>query len=350
MKTISFIVENYRKVVRAHNNRLLMQRRLNALNNNLLQENVFGKWNKENNLIQSTVTATTNSTLNAATSTDVQSSSGKCHEQLVKFNIPTVKQLIYFLFAPTLIYRDWYPKSPGERVNWYKVFSLLSEFGGLMFLGIQIVNRVTIPRLKGVGIEPLRVSDMVDDYIKLNMIAVLCTFGLGYGFLHCWLNAWAEMLHFGDREFYKEWWTSQSFSQFWRRWNGVVQPWIYEYLYKPMIYLTNGNRIVATFTVFLASALVHEHVTGFALGGFLPMFFVAMFLFFPFIVAFHFVRNLNSHYSAVFIFAFNWIVWSTTMYGYGLEVFSRVNCPLPPGHSLIEMVKPRLVSCIQIKW
>lgn len=280
--------------------------------------------------------------------------SNRFHNQ-TKYHIPTLGQLIYFLFAPTLIYRDSYPRSPGNKVNWYKVTSLFGEFGALIFLALQVVNRVTTPRLVNIGIEPLRVSDMIDDYIKLTMIAVLCTFGLGYGFLHCWLNAWAEMLHFGDREFYQEWWTSNNFSQFWRRWNGVVQPWIYEYIYKPMIYHTGGNRFIATFTVFLVSAIVHEHVTGFALGGFLPMFAIAMLVFFPFVVAFHILRNLNAHYSGVFIFAFNWIVWSTTMYGYGLEVYSRANCPISPDqpgtiYYYIQFIKPRLLSCVKIEW
>ena len=351
MKTISFIVENHRKVVLAKASALQLAREqdLNGINNNSINELGYsGATGK--GLIKSVLSDPNGNIEALAKSVLFEKSSVKTYQNgRLNYHIPTLHQLIYFLFAPTLIYRDSYPRSPGTTINWWKVASLLGEFASLMFFGLQVVNRFTVPRLKKIGIEPLHVSDIIDDYIKLTMISVGCTFGLGYGFLHCWLNAWAEMLHFGDREFYKEWWAASNFPQFWRRWNGVVQPWMYEYLYKPMIYLTNGSRSIATFTVFFVSAVVHEHVTGFALGGLLPMFFFAMLVFFPFIVAFHFLRNLNAHYAGVFIFCINWIVWSTTMYGYGLEVYSRVNCPLS-SDSLIETIKPRLLSCISVKW
>ena len=350
MKTISFIVENHRKVVEAKAKAKAMQlvHEQDGLTKKSPINGITTYPASARTLIRKMSDSNNNDIETLAKSVLFEKSSSKI--RCLNYHVPTLNQLIYFLFAPTLIYRDSYPRSPGNTINWWKVASLLGEFASLLFLGLQVVTRITIPRLRRVGIEPLRVTDMIDDYIRLTMISVLCTFGLGYGFLHCWLNAWAEMLHFGDREFYKEWWASKDFPQFWRRWNGVVQPWIYEYLYKPTIYLTNGNRFMATFIVFLASALVHEHVTGFALGGLLPMFFVAMFFFFPFIVAFHFLRNLSAYYSGVFIFAFNWIVWSTTMYGYGLEVFSRVNCPLANEETLIQTIKPRLLSCLEIKW
>jgi sterol O-acyltransferase len=69
-----------------------------------------------------------------------------------------------------------------------------------------------------------------------------------YGFLHCWLNAFAEMLRFADRMFYKvekylvkmiindldiqDWWNSRSFAAYYRTWNVVVHDWLYTYVYK----------------------------------------------------------------------------------------------------------------------
>ncbi|CAF4515426.1 unnamed protein product, partial [Rotaria magnacalcarata] len=44
-----------------------------------------------------------------------------------------------------------------------------------------------------------------------------------YGFLHCWLNAFAEMLRFADREFYSDWWTATSWSSYYRTWNIVIR-------------------------------------------------------------------------------------------------------------------------------
>jgi hypothetical protein len=34
---------------------------------------------------------------------------------------------------------------------------------------------------------------------------LILVFGF-FGFLHCWLNMWSELLQFADREFYKDWW------------------------------------------------------------------------------------------------------------------------------------------------
>ena len=44
-----------------------------------------------------------------------------------------------------------------------------------------------------------------------------------YGFLHCWLNGFAELLRFNDKEFYQDWWTAKSFGEYYRKWNCVVQ-------------------------------------------------------------------------------------------------------------------------------
>ena len=340
MKTISFIVENHRKVVRASR-----FKRSPFVNNNSIHGGVNNNSMSFEGKTEGThQVPTAREDAHSSCKSDLQAEGRK------NYHIPRFDQLVYFLFAPTLIYRDEYPRSSNKQIRWLKVASLLFEFGAIIFLGLQIVNRVTTPRIKEVGLRPLLATEIIDGYILLTMIAVVCTFGLGYSFLHCWLNAWAEALRFGDREFYKTWWTSTNFSQFWRRWNGVVQPWIYEYLYKPMIYITGGNRIISTLTVFFVSAVVHEHVTGFALGGLLPMFGLAMLAFCPFIVAFHFLRHLNEFYSSVFVFSVNWIIWSTTLFGYALESFSRVNCPLPPDQSLLQQIKPRVLSCLHVKW
>lgn len=335
MKTISFIVENHRKIMAAKKMRSIST---DDTNNNLFMCDKISEMH--NNRIS-------RDQVNEQSVGYVEKNSRE--EGKINCHIPRLDQLVYFLFAPTLIYRDEYPRSCNKEIRWRRVVSLLSEFGAICFLGLQIVNRVTTPRLKDVGLRELRLPEIIDDYILFNMISVVCTFGLGYCFLHCWLNAWAEILRFGDREFYKTWWTSTNFSQFWRRWNGVVQPWIYEYLYKPMIYVTGGNRVISTLTVFLVSALVHEHVTGFALGGLLPMFGLAMLAFCPFIVAFHFLRHLNDFHASVFVFSVNWIIWSTTLFGYGLESFCRVNCPLSQDEPLIELIKPRVLSCLRVK-
>jgi hypothetical protein len=42
-------------------------------------------------------------------------------------------------------------------------------------------------------------------------------------------------LSYGDRQFYEDWWTSRSFSMYYRKWNMVVHEWLYYYLYQDSI-------------------------------------------------------------------------------------------------------------------
>ena len=52
-----------------------------------------------------------------------------------------------------------------------------------------------------------------------NMYAWLCMF---YCLFHLWLNILAELLRFGDREFYKDWWNASTVGEYWRLWNMPV--------------------------------------------------------------------------------------------------------------------------------
>lgn len=54
---------------------------------------------------------------------------------------------------------------------------------------------------------------------------------LFFGFLHCWLNLWSEILNFGDRRFYTDWWNVSSWGDYYRKWNAVVHHWLNMYLF-----------------------------------------------------------------------------------------------------------------------
>jgi diacylglycerol O-acyltransferase-1 len=40
----------------------------------------------------------------------------------------------------------------------------------------------------------------------------------------CRLNIVAELMCFGDREFYKDWWNAKTVEEYWRMWNMVSLP------------------------------------------------------------------------------------------------------------------------------
>ncbi|EYU23668.1 hypothetical protein MIMGU_mgv1a022758mg, partial [Erythranthe guttata] len=68
-----------------------------------------------------------------------------------------------------------------------------------------------------------------------NLYVWLCMF---YCFFHLWLNILAELLCFGDREFYKDWWNARTVEEYWRMWNMPVHKWMVRHIYFPC--LRNG--------------------------------------------------------------------------------------------------------------
>ena len=95
---------------------------------------------------------------------------------------------------------------------------------------------------------------------------------LGYlTILHYWCTLLAELTYFADRKFYEDWWNSDSFRTYWRRWNIPMYNFLKRHVMKPMTYtLTERfklnpkhNRTFAnSWTIFL-SAIGHEYMVRF---------------------------------------------------------------------------------------
>ncbi|KAH8482496.1 hypothetical protein H0E87_029801, partial [Populus deltoides] len=109
------------------------------------------------------------------------------------------KSLVYFMVAPTLCYQSSYPRSASVRKGWVvRQFVKLIIFTG--FMGFIIEQHP----LKG------NLLYAIERVLKLsvpNLYVWLCMF---YCFFHLWLNILAELLRFGDREFYKDWWNART--------------------------------------------------------------------------------------------------------------------------------------------
>ncbi|CAG7639107.1 unnamed protein product, partial [Allacma fusca] len=64
-------------------------------------------------------------------------------------------------------------------------------------------------------------------FIFLQMITGGFGFILGFFILlQTCQNIGAELLRFGDREFYLDWWNSDSFASYYRKWNTPVQDFL----------------------------------------------------------------------------------------------------------------------------
>jgi len=186
---------------------------------------------------------------------------------------PKFSNYLYFLFAPTLVYRDNYPHN-NRPVDWTVV---ANHFGEILVCSIYmycLFDRVSIPIFKTFKIRGMTFAT----YIHLVTMSIipggLILVNGFFSLLHSWHNAWAEMMLFGDRLFYTDWWNSTTFNMYYRKWNVLVQDWLYNYIYIDIIELLGKKKTYANFGVIFISAIVHEYILSFVFGFFYPVMFV----------------------------------------------------------------------------
>ncbi|XP_037623100.1 sterol O-acyltransferase 2 [Sebastes umbrosus] len=255
---------------------------------------------------------------------------------------PTLSSYLYFLFCPTLIYRESYPRN--THIRWKYVGVTLGMLLGCLFYSNFILVRLCVPVFRPETNQPFSKRNMIlsvfNSILPGIMLLLLCFFA----FLHCWLNLFGELLRFADRMFYKDWWNSTSFTNYYRTWNIVVHDWLYYYGYRDFLWLSNRKfRTAAMFFVFIVSAVVHEYALAIAFGFFYPVLF-CLFAFFG--VMFNFTMN-DKRQSPVF----NVIMWTCLFLGQGVQVclycqewYAQIHCPRT-GNGFWEMVTPRSWSC-----
>ncbi|CAH9053575.1 unnamed protein product [Cuscuta epithymum] len=166
------------------------------------------------------------------------------------------KSLAYFMVAPTLCYQLSYPRSAYIRKGWVvrQLIKLIIFTGFMGFIIEQYIN----PIVKN-SQHPLKGNFLyaIERVLKLSVPTLYLWLCMFYCFFHLWLNILAELLRFGDREFYKDWWNAKTIDEYWRMWNMPVHKWMVRHLYFPC--LRNGiPKGVAILIAFLASAIFHE--------------------------------------------------------------------------------------------
>ncbi|XP_047311045.1 diacylglycerol O-acyltransferase 1-like [Impatiens glandulifera] len=166
------------------------------------------------------------------------------------------KSLVYFMLAPTMCYQPSYPRTACIRKRWVaRQLVKLIIFTGLMgFIIEQYIN----PIVKN-SQHPLKGNLLtgLERVLKLSVPILYVWLCMFYCFFHLWLNILAELLRFGDREFYKDWWNAKSVEEYWRMWNMPVHKWMIRHVYFPS--LRNGiPKMVAVVIAFFVSAIFHE--------------------------------------------------------------------------------------------
>ncbi|XP_010794185.1 sterol O-acyltransferase 2 isoform X1 [Notothenia coriiceps] len=255
---------------------------------------------------------------------------------------PSLSSYLYFLFCPTLIYRESYPRN--THIRWKYVGITTGMIFGCLFYAYFILVRLCVPVFRPETKQPFSKRTMVlavfHSILPGIMLLLLCFFA----FLHCWLNLFGELLRFADRMFYKDWWNSTSFANYYRTWNVVVHDWLYQYGYRDFLWLSKRKfRTAAMLSVFIVSAVVHEYALAMGFGFFYPVMF---FLFAIFGVVFNFAMN-DKRQSPVF----NVVMWASLFLGQGVQVclysqewYAQIHCPRTE-NSFWEIVTPRSWSC-----
>ncbi|KAK3603413.1 hypothetical protein CHS0354_009392 [Potamilus streckersoni] len=199
-------------------------------------------------------------------------------EETIWVNYPDnliYSDLYYFMGAPTLCYELNFPRSQRIRKRF-----LLKRFLEMLFLSSLIMGLIQqwiIPTVRN-SMKPLvemEFGRVVERLLKLAIPNHFIWLMFFYWFFHSTLNVIAELLRFGDREFYKDWWNSETVNQFWQNWNVPVHRWASRHLYKPLI-RRGYNKLHASVAVFFLSAFFHEYLVSIPLQMFRVWAFTAM--------------------------------------------------------------------------
>ncbi|GFO36109.1 O-acyltransferase [Plakobranchus ocellatus] len=114
---------------------------------------------------------------------------------------PDFSKYLYFLFSPTLVYRDSYPRT--LTISWRYVVTNFLQVLACLFYTYYIFERFCVPVFQNFNREHITPRGFILSVFGCMMPGTLVLFIGFFAILHSWLNAFAEMLRFGDRLFYK---------------------------------------------------------------------------------------------------------------------------------------------------
>jgi len=182
---------------------------------------------------------------------------------------------VRYLFLPTLVYEVHYPMT--KKVNWVYAFKELGQMIACFMFIYAILVQYILPIMKEdeniIAVDLLRLS-----------IPTIIMWLLGfYGIFHCFLNSLSEFTGFADRQFYLDWWNSQSLDVFWRKWNLLVHEWLLRHIYMETT-RSGTDKKIATLLTFLFSAFMHELIFWVTFQVVRPWFFIGMFVQVPLII------------------------------------------------------------------
>ena len=173
----------------------------------------------------------------------------------------TIKNLSYFWWAPTLVYQPVYPMNKTRR--WDFIIKRMAEFF-LLCVVIWIASaQYAVPLLQNslTDISKLNLVNMLERVLKLSTISLVCWLAGFFALFQSFLNGLAEIMYFGDREFYSDWWNVSNVRSYWTSWNKPVTHFMKRHIYTPMVG-RGVPTILAQVITFLFSGMLHELLIG----------------------------------------------------------------------------------------
>jgi len=173
----------------------------------------------------------------------------------------TFKNLWYFWWAPTLVYQPVYPRT--DRIRWSFVFKRLAEVVGLSITIWIASAQYAVPLLQN-SLDHMAALDLVsivERVMKLSTISLFCWLAGFFALFQSFLNALAEVMRFGDRDFYSDWWNVSSIRLYWTSWNKPVYHFMKRHIYAPLVARGVPPKF-AQMLVFVFSGFLHELLVG----------------------------------------------------------------------------------------
>jgi hypothetical protein len=131
----------------------------------------------------------------------------------------TIYNIYYFMFAPTLVYEENFPRN--KNIRWDFLIKRCMELVIISAVIVVLVEQYIVPLVKN-SMRPMKENDTLKVFERLLKLTIpnIVVWVLGfYAFFHLFLNIIAEILCYGDRLFYQEWWNATTMGYFWRTWN-----------------------------------------------------------------------------------------------------------------------------------
>lgn len=218
----------------------------------------------------------------------------------------TLPNLCYFWWAPTLCYQPYYPQS--EKTRWMFVIKRFGEIVALTVFIWLCTVQFAQPVLHN-SLDKMVVLDymsIAERLMKLSTISLIMWLAGFFAIFQSLFNLLAEVLRFGDRVFYEDWWNSHHLRMYWSTWNKPMYHFMRRHIYSPMVG-RGWSPNLASIAVFVFSGFLHELAVGVPAHSILGVAFVGMVMQIPVIQVMQPLEGTNSKTAKLFGNCIFWI-------------------------------------------